>query len=296
MGEFAALGTSILWSFTSMLFTIAGRRVGSVVVNRTRLVFAMIFLFTTHLILKGELIPEGTNQTRLFWLGLSGIIGLVLGDAFLFQAFILVGPRLSMLMMSLAPVISTFLAWVFLGEHLSSLDLVAVLIAVGGISWVVWESNIQRVDMEKKDFFLGILFGLGGALGQAIGLITSKKGMEGGFSPLSAVLLRMFIGMLVIWIITLFQREVRSTFEALKDRVALRAILGASIVGPFLGVWLSLIAIEQAQIGIAATLMALSPIFLIPLTKWFFKEQVSGRVVFGTITALIGVTIIFLNP
>ena len=150
--------------------------------------------------------------------------------------------------------------------------------------------------MEKKDFLLGILFGLGGALGQALGLITSKIGMEGGFPPLSAVLLRMFIGMLVIWIITLFQREARSTFEALKDRVALRAILGASIVGPFLGVWLSLIAIEQTQIGIASTLMALAPIFLIPLTKWFFKEQISGRVAFGTITALIGVTIIFLNP
>jgi len=296
MGEFAALGTSIFWSFTSMLFTVAGRRVGSVVVNRTRLVIAVLFISTAHILLYGELVPEGTNQIRLFWLGLSGVIGLVLGDAFLFQAFVMLGPRIPMLLMALTPVISTILAWVFLGERLSSLDLMAVLIAVGGVSWVVWESNTQQNGMNRKNYLSGVLYGLGGALGQALGLITSKKGLEGGFPPLSAVLLRMSIAMIVIWIVALFQRQARSTINALKDRMVFRAIVGASICGPFLGVWLSLIAIEQTQIGIASTLMSLAPIFLIPLTRWFFKEQISGRVVFGTITALVGVTMIFLTP
>jgi drug/metabolite transporter (DMT)-like permease len=106
----------------------------------------------------------------------------------------------------------------------------------------------------------------------------------------------MSIAMIVIWIVALFQRQARSTINALKDRMVFRAIVGASICGPFLGVWLSLIAIEQTQIGIASTLMSLAPIFLIPLTRWFFKEQISGRVVFGTITALVGVTMIFLTP
>jgi drug/metabolite transporter (DMT)-like permease len=295
MGEVAALGTSILWSFTSVLFTVAGRRVGSAIVNRTRLVIAVVFVALTHFILQGRLIPQDINTERVFWLSVSGVIGLVLGDASLFQAFVMVGPRISMLMMALAPVMSTVLAWIFLGEVLDSLDLLAVFITVAGIAWVVWESNDKLEKVARKDFLIGILFGIGGALGQAIGLITSKLGMEGGFPPLSAVLIRLFIGMLAIWIMTFFQRKVQSTLKALKDQKALLTIIAASFVGPYLGVWLSLIAIDLAQVGIASTLMSLSPLLLIPLAKWFFDEQVSARVIFGTIAALIGVTMIFLN-
>jgi drug/metabolite transporter (DMT)-like permease len=295
MGEIAALGTSILWSFTSILFTIAGQRVGSVVVNRIRLVVAVVFISLTHWILQGEIIPRDISPERFFWLGLSGVIGLVAGDASLFQAFVLIGPRLSMLMMALAPVMSTMLAWIFLGEFLKVSDILAVLITIAGIVWVVCESNARLPEIERKDFVLGILFGVGGALGQAVGLITSKIGMEGGFPPLSATLLRMVMAMVVIWIITMFQGKVRVTLQALKDQQTFLAILGASIVGPYLGVWLSLIAIDQAQVGIASTLMALSPIFLLPLAKWIFKEEISGRIVFGTVFALIGVTMIFMN-
>ena len=293
MGEIAALGTSVLWSFTSVLFTLAGRRVGSVIVNRTRLVVAVFFIGLTHWILQGEIIPQDLNPKRVFWLGLSGVVGLVAGDASLFQAFVLIGPRLSMLMMALAPIISTLLAWIFLGEHLGPVDLFAILITVAGITWVVWESNVQLPKVERKNFVLGIILGVGGALGQAVGLITSKLGMEGGFPPLSATLLRMVTAMLFIWLLTIFQGKARSTLYALKDRKATLAIIGASIVGPFLGVWLSLIAIDQVHVGIASTLMSLSPIFLIPLAKWVFKEQVSSRVVFGTVIAIVGVTLIF---
>ena len=145
-------------------------------------------------------------------------------------------------------------------------------------------------DLPKQ---VDLILGVGGALGQAVGLITSKLGMEGGFPPLSATLLRMVTAMLFIWLLTIFQGKARSTLYALKDRKATLAIIGASIVGPFLGVWLSLIAIDQVHVGIASTLMSLSPIFLIPLAKWVFKEQVSSRVVFGTVIAIVGVTLIF---
>jgi drug/metabolite transporter (DMT)-like permease len=295
MGEFAALGTSILWSLTSVLFTLAARKVGSVVVNRIRLVLAVLLISLTHLILLNQIIPDHVYPESAFWLGLSGIIGLVAGDASLFQAFVLIGPRLAMLMMALSPVISTLLAWIFLGEYLDSPDLLAVLITISGIVWVVWESNVTIPNIERKNFVLGILFGVGGALGQAGGLITSKLGMEAGFPPLSATLIRMVAAMLFLWLITLFQGKVRSTLLVLKDRYVFWAILGATIVGPYLGVWFSLIAIDQAQIGVASTLMALSPIFLLPLAKWVFKEHISRRIVFGTILALLGVTMIFMN-
>jgi len=295
MGELAALATSLLWSFTSVLFTIAGRRVGAFTTNRARLVLAAFFMALTHWILQGEIIPGNLNSERIFWLGLSGIIGLVLGDACLFQAFVFIGPRLSMLLMALAPILSTLLAWIFLGETLSATELLAIFITVAGIAWVVWGRNVEIPEVDRKNFLLGILLGIGGAFGQAVGLITSKLGMEGDFTPLSAALIRMVIAMLTIWSFTILQGKVRSTLHDLKDRKALLIILGASIVGPYLGVWLSLIAIDQAQVGIASTLMALSPIFLIPLSKWFFNEQITGRIIFGTIVALIGVAMIFLN-
>jgi drug/metabolite transporter (DMT)-like permease len=174
MGELAALGTSILWSFTSMLFTFASRRVGPMIVNRIRLIFAVIFILLTHLILRGELIPSGTNPERLFWLGTSGIVGLVIGDACLFQAFVLVGTRLSMLLLALAPIISTLFAWIFLGEVLDLMELIAILITVVGIVWVVQESHQQENQVSKKEFVTGILFGIGGAFGQALGLVTAK--------------------------------------------------------------------------------------------------------------------------
>ncbi|NIM92564.1 MAG: EamA family transporter [Anaerolineales bacterium] len=294
MGELAALGTAVLWSFTSILFTIAGRRVGSLVVNRTRLVIAVILLSSTHLLLEGTLFPQDIELEQGLWLGLSGLLGLVLGDAFLFQSLVLVGARLSMLMMALVPVLSTLFAWIFLGEHLSSMDLAAIGLTVLGIAWVVWEANNQRQEISKGSYGIGIFFGFLGALGQSLGLITAKRGLSGDISALSAVLVRMLVAMIVLWILTILLSKARETILSLKDTKALRAIIGASIVGPFLGVWLSIVAIDQTHVGIASTLMALSPIILLPLTHWVFKEKISGRTIFGTVTACAGVAMIFL--
>jgi drug/metabolite transporter (DMT)-like permease len=280
---------------TSVLFTIAGRRVGSGVVNRLRLIFAVILLIVTHVIMEGVFFPFNASLERWFWLGLSGVLGLVIGDGFLFQAFIVLGPRLSMLMMAFVPVLSTMMAWAFLGERLRSMDLVAIIISVIGISWVVLEREGRRLDGEAKPFFLGVLYGFGGAIGQALGLITAKQGLVGDFSQLSAVLLRMSVAMVVIWILALIQGKVKESISAIGDRHALKAIVGASVVGPFLGVWLSLIAIDLAPVGIASTLMALTPIFLIPVVRWVFKETVTSRSIYGTIVAMFGVAMIFLS-
>ena len=295
MGELAALGTAFFWAFTAIWFTVAGRRVGSAVVNRTRLFFALILLSIAHLLVEGELLPFGAEPERWLWLGLSGILGLVIGDAFLFQAFVVVGSRLAMLMMALVPVISTILAWLFLGQILTIVQVLAILIAVGGVAWVGWISNSEGEEEDRKFVLRGILLGLGAAFGQAIGLIAAQKGLQGDFSPLSGTLIRIIVAAIVIWSIALLRRQLGSTLEALGDRTALRAIMGATVVGPFIGVWLSLVAISLAPVGIASTLMSLTPIILLPLTRWFFKEQISGKVALGTMTALIGVAVIFIN-
>ncbi len=295
MGELAALATAVLWTLTSIFFTIGGREVGSVVVNRVRLALAIVFLMFTHLILQGTLFPVLVEPERWFWLGLSGIIGLVVGDAFLFQAFVLVGPRLSMLMMSLVPVISTVIAWVFLGERLSWLEIGAVSLTVSGIAWVVLERDNNPIEVDRRQYILGILAGLAGAVGQALGLVAAKKGLAGDFSVLSGVLIRMVIAAVVMWGLAAVQGQIRPTLSALRrNPYALKMIVAGSVVGPFLGVWVSLIAVNLARVGIAATLMALTPILILPAAHWVFKEKISARAIFGTVVALAGVTLIFM--
>jgi drug/metabolite transporter (DMT)-like permease len=295
VGEIAALGTSVCWTFTSIFFTISGRRVGSVIVNQTRLALAVVFLSLTHFLVLGQWWPVGVGSYRWFWLGLSGVIGLALGDAFLFQAFVMIGPRRSILLMALVPIFSTIIAWFFLGETLSGLEMVAIGLTVGGVAWVVSErEETDGARTAPKLYWLGVLAGLGGALGQALGLVISKKGMIGDFSPLSATLIRMIVAAALIWSFALLRGRIGPTLRALTDRQASLAILGGAIAGPFLGVWLSLIAVNLTEVGIAATLMALWPVLILLPSYWIFGEHIGPRAIIGTIVAFAGVALIFL--
>ena len=200
MGEIAALVTSVCWSLNSIQFTLAGRRVGSEVVNRVRLLLAVLYLTLAHLVVRGELWPIHAEPSRWAWLGLSGVIGLVIGDGCLFQAFLYIGPRRSMLLMTLVPVISALVAWVWLGETLRPTEMGAILLAVGGIAWVVAERGRapDTPSGQGRHYALGVLLGLGGALGQALGLVTAKQGLAGDFPSLSATVIRMVIASGVI--------------------------------------------------------------------------------------------------
>jgi len=297
MGEIAALATSFCWSLNSVQFTFAGRRVGSRVVNRVRLTFAVLFLSLSHLFLYGKLWPVQAELYRWGWLGLSGALGLIVGDGSLFQAFLLIGPRRSMMLMTLVPVISTLAAWIFLGEVLLPLEIIAILITVGGVAWVVSERQAgnESIDRDPQERALGVLLGLGGATGQALGLVFAKRGLVGDFPALSATVMRMTMAAAVIWLGAVFQGRASLAWDALEDKQARFWLVGGAFVGPFIGVWLSLIAVRTAPVGIASTLMSLSPIILIPFDHWIFDEEITVRSIVGTLVALIGAALIFVT-
>ncbi len=296
LGPLAALGTSFCWSFTSTFFTLAGRRVGSMVVNRARLVLAVIFLMLTHWALLGAIFPWNASPERWFWLGLSGVLGLVIGDALLFQSFVWLGPRLSMLIMSLVPVISTLFAWALLGERLTAWQITAIFITVGGVASVILDQRGNNAAIvQGKAYLIGVLFGLGGAVGQATGLIAAKKGLVGDFSALSGTLIRMFVAMVALWAVTLLMRQAQETLRKLKeDRQALKYLFGGAFFGPFLGVYLSLVAVQATQVGIASTLMSLPPVFLLPISHFVFGERIGTRAIAGTLVAIAGVAMLLL--
>lgn len=298
MGETAALITAVCWAFSSIFFTAASKDAGSIPVNRMRLIFAVFLLLIVHTFMTGQLLPLEAESYRWVWLGLSGIVGLVLGDSFLFEAYILIGNRLGTLLMAAVPMISSLGAWMFLSEELSLTAWLGMVLCTLGIIIVVMERNngsSRETAHEKKRFFLGILCAIGGAVGQAGGLILAKKGLADNFPSISGVMIRMLIAMIFIWIITIFMGQAKqSIVKVFSSSKTILNITGGSVVGPFLGVWLSQIAVQMTYVGVASTLMALTPIIMLPISKWYYKEDVSYRAIIGTTIALAGVVTIFI--
>lgn len=294
IGEIAALLTSFFFSITAVIFTLASRQVGSMITNRVRLVLALLYLLLINLVLFGQPLPIGAGNSRWFWLALSGIIGLALGDMFLFAAYERIGARMGMLMMSLAPIIGAVIAWVFFGETLRVGQIAGIALTLAGIAWVVVTRPTDET-IHPRASRLGILFGLLAATGQAVGLVLSKLGMSGDFSPFAGNVIRMLAATIVLWGVTLVQRQAGPTIQAVRVHPsALKLLAAGALVGPVLGVTASLLAVQHAPIGVASTLMALPPVFLLPLSYFVFKERFGWQTVIGTLVAIAGVALLFL--
>lgn len=298
IGEFAAIGTSIAFAFGSTLFTLSGRILGSPLVNRTRLIIALLGVMLVHFLWYGDVIPDDAGFQPWFWLSVSGFVGLAIGDGLLFQAFVMIGPRLSMLVFSTAPVIGALLAWIFLGETLAALDILGIVVAISGIAMVVTERTGKPKNTDAPEnpqyYIYGLLFALGGAFGQAGGQVLAKIGLANDFPTFSALLIRIIAATATMWVITIFQGQVRSSYSNLKaNPKELGMLMVAALVGPILGVWLSLIAIQNSSIGVATTLSSLTPIFIIPIAYFVFGDKVSKQALIGTLIAVGGSTLLF---
>lgn len=296
-GEISALGTSLLFSIGATFFTLSSRQLGSAVVNRGRLLAATLALITAHLLIYGVFFPNA-SASQWYWLAASGIIGLTLGDAALFQAFVQIGPRLTMLVFSTAPIWAALVGWVWHGEVMSPQQLFGVAITLAGVLWVVSESQDGNLKIDRRLYLSGLFFAFLGALGQAGGLITAKEGLTGDLPILSGQVIRMSVATLGIWIIALAGGRLRATARAWREKPRSTGLmLLGTTFGPVLGVWCSLAAVRYTpEIGVASTLQALPPIFLIPIGYFFLNERVSLRAIIGTVVALVGVAVLFLAP
>jgi len=294
IGELAALATAVCWTFTSMSFESAGKKVGSLAVNYIRLYIGLIFLSVFTYFTRGQLFPVDASGHTWTWLFLSGIVGFAIGDLLLFQAFVVVGARISMLIMSLVPPITALISYFFLGEVLTSWEIFAMFITVFGISLVILERGGKTGQVKFSHPISGILFAFGGAVGQAIGLIFSKYGM-GSYSAFAATQIRVIAGIAGFTIIFFFMNRWGKVLAALKNRSAMKRITLGSFFGPFLGVSMSLLAVQHTLAGIASTIMAIVPIMIIAPAVIIFKEKVSVKEVIGAIIAVLGVTIYFIH-
>jgi drug/metabolite transporter (DMT)-like permease len=276
-------------------FSNATRLLGSQVTNRLRVVLALIALILINILLYGKPIPFDAGLERWGWLTLSGVIGLALGDAFLFSCYRQIGPRLGLLLLSLAPIFSAIIAWGLFGETLSLIQIAGIAVTLAGISWVVLVRT-EEGDHNRRNWRKGVLFGVLAALGQAAGLVLSKQAMGDNFSPFSATLIRMIAAVATLWIIAVFQGQAVKTVQTVAaNPKGLRWAMFGAFFGPVFGVSASLLAVQHTAVGVASTIMALPPVVMLPISYFFYKEKLNWQSILGTLVAIGGVALLFLH-
>jgi len=292
-GELASLLVAVFWSVTALSFEYATRSVGSLPVNIIRLVLGLLFLILLNLTIRGMALPLDANVHNWVWLSVSGLIGFVLGDLFLFRSYPIIGSWFAMLIMTLAPPMAAVFGWILLNERLSLQSVAGMFITLTGISLAIFRPDKMSRKLTLSKPLRGVLYAFGGAFGQALGIVFSKYGMQ-DYNPFAATQIRIMAGIAGFALVVSFGRQWAAVGRAMKNRKAFTGITIGSFFGPFLGVSFSLVAVQLTATGIASTIMALVPIFIIPPSMIFFRHKITFAEILGTVISLCGVALFFL--
>lgn len=294
-GELAALFGAFFLSLASTFNTFAGRKLGSALLIRTSLPIALLCTLGIHWATLGTPVPTTGDPARWLWLAASGVIGLAISFVSIVEAFVLIGPRLSTLITTLAPVFSALLAWLMLGETLTLLAIGGMALTLTGVLCVVLDRQRYAPEYAAGALARGLLFALLAAISQALSLVLSKKGLAGDFPPLSGVMIRLLGGMVALWFVAFARNQVRAGMHTLRAHPeALKYMLGGALTGPVFGIWLGLVAVQRAPVGIANTLLNMTPIFLLPIGHFIFHETITLQAIAGTVIAVCGTVLLVL--
>lgn len=309
-GELAALATAGCWVVTALAFESAGKRIGSLSLNLIRLVMALVPLSLWGLFTRGHALPLDADLHSWTWLGLSALVGFVFGDLCLFRAFVVIGPRLSTLIMASVPVWAALMGYALLGEELTGRELLGMAMTVGGIAWAVSqreskaepesEASSPATDEAPQPrgrwrwLGSGLFMAFAGAFGQAGGLVLSKFGM-GDYDAFAATQIRVMVAIVGFAVVVSAWGWWPRVKRAVGDRKAMGPTALGAIFGPFLGVGLSLLAVQLAPTGVAASLMATTPILMLPVS-WFRGERFGWAGALGALIAVGGVAVLLGSP
>ncbi|NLE35156.1 MAG: DMT family transporter [Bacteroidales bacterium] len=292
-GEFAALAVAIFWTITALAFESASRKVGSLTVNIVRLSLAFFFIGFYTLVSRGHFLPVDASSHNWIWLALSGIVGLVLGDYFLFRSYSLIGSRFAMLIMTLAPPLAAIFGYFMLGESLNLLQMAGMIIVIFGISLAIFNRPVRGEKLSIKISPAGLLFAFIGALGQGLGIVLSKYGMQ-GYDAFASTQIRIIAGIAGFAFLITILRRWGNVYVALRNPPAMKAMVLGAIFGPFLGISFSLLAVKHTQTGIASTIMAIVPVLILAPSAWIYKEKITAVEIAGAIISVAGVAFFFI--
>jgi drug/metabolite transporter (DMT)-like permease len=292
-GGLVALITAICWAISPIAFEYAGKKVGSLSVNFIRLIVAFIFIGIYTYFSRGMFLPLDATMNNWIWLIISGIIGFVLGDFFLFEAYVQIGARLTMLIMATVPIISAIADYIIVGQSLTLTDIVGMLITMYGVVIVILVKNPDSNTVKFSKPLKGLFYALMGAVGQAVGLIFSKIGME-NYDAFASTQIRTIAAIIGFSIIITYSKEWGNVFKTFRNIKVMKYITFGSFFGPFLGVSFSLLALQYIATGIASTIMSISRIIIIPASIMIFHEKVTKKEILGAVISIVGVSILFI--
>ena len=290
-GEFAALASAVVWAAASVLFKQIGKTIRPTEMNLLKGLLAILMLVVTVVVLR-EPIPSLAPWVVGLLL-LSGAIGIGIGDTAFFTALNALGARRVLLLMMLAPPMTGLIALVFLNEQLTAMAWIGVAVTVAGVAWVITErtpGDTLKSQIPVKGIALGFL----AALCQASGAVMSRAALtQSPISSLQSSFLRLSAGALVLILWMFIRREpVGQWLNAAAEAKLWGKILTAVFIGTYVCIWLQQLAFRNAQAGVAQTLMATSPLFILPIAA-MSGEKVSLRAVLGVLVAILGISLLF---
>lgn len=301
LGQLAAAGTALCWSFTAMFFAAAGRRVGPFTVNQVRIAIALALLTLMHVALTGRLCSTDLTARQGALLAASGAVGLAIGDTLLFRAFVILGVKRSLVIMTLWPLLAYWMAWPLLDETPTGRILPAMLMALAGVVASILARRDKSTETSPPPTAGGIAFAIGGTLCQALGYVLAKPALAEGVPSIAGTQIRIAVGAAILWSIGAAQllaarwtRRPSPLGQGLRNPIAMAQTFGGAFFGPFLGVWLSLEAVRHTRIGVATTIMATSPILVMIWTTVIYREPPRRLELAGAALAVAGVAMLFL--
>ncbi len=292
-GEFAALLTAVFWTVTSLAFESATNRIGSIAVNILRLIIGLSFLSLFTFFTRGLILPADASTHNWLWLSLSGLVGFVFGDLFLFKSYQIIGSRFSMLIMTLVPPITAFFGFVIIGERLTLFQFLGMLLTFSGIALAIFSRNGKGEKLSLKLAPRGMLYAFGGALGQALGLVLSKLGM-GDYDPFAATQIRIIAGIAGFSVLISVMGRWSNVSRSLGERKAMLLTTLGALFGPFLGVSFSLVAIKHTEAGIASTIMAIVPVLILVPAVIVYRQKVTFAELAGALLSVGGIAVFFI--
>jgi len=291
-GQLAALAAALLWAVASIAYGRLGQSASPLQLNLLKGVVAIALLGLTLLLLGRPLPAIGPLPPAL--LALSGRLGIGMGDTAFFAALARLGARRALLLETLAPPLAALLAWGTLGEILAVTAWMGIGLTVLGVAWVIGERTPATV-VTCQQAREGIGWGILAALAQAGGAVLSRAALaDSGLSPLWGALLRLSAGTLLVAVL-LWGWQQRGAAPPGWPRWSPRflgAIALTATGSTYLGIWLQQTALKLAPAGIAQTLGATSPLFVLPIAARL-GERISRRAVLGAMVALGGIALLF---
>ena len=303
IGELISIGVAFSWTATALLSEFGSKRLGNLTLNVLRMGLALVFSLVLFMVVTGNLLPPGASAEAAGWMFLSGVVGYVIGDFCLFQCYIIIGSRYGQLFMTLAPLAAALMAWITLGQQMTGMSILAMFITLAGIGISV----LGRGEHHKVGLKLplnGVLFAIGAAMCQGIGLVLSKIGMDhyeatanmpDWLIPFSANFYRCVAGIIGFTLLLYFRKGLDPLREAIHDKKGLAVATATTVFGPFVGVGFSLMAVQYTAAGIASTLMAMTPIIILLPSYWLFHQKITWRAVAGAVISVVGVSLFFLG-